>query len=66
MTKKTLKRKILIRKTLLNVLLKYFAPTNRYIIYLSQNLDKHISIYQYYIYKRNKKITRNIHIQKAA
>lgn len=68
MTKKQLTRKIKQRKLLLNFLLKYFAPSNRYIIYLSQNLDKHVALYQRYLYVKNKKKRKKIQVasKKAA
>lgn len=37
---------ILFRKVFLNVLLLFFSPRNNFIIILSQNLDKHIVLYQ--------------------
>lgn len=41
-----IKRKILLRKILLNTLLLFLPIRNRLIIKLSQNLDKHIVTYQ--------------------
>ncbi|WP_315081173.1 hypothetical protein [uncultured Clostridium sp.] len=41
-----LKRKIIIRKRLLNSLLVWFNPRNTLMIILSKNLDKHIAKYQ--------------------
>jgi hypothetical protein len=41
-----IKCNILFRKHLLNLLLLFFSPSNRFIIALSQNLDKHIVLYQ--------------------
>lgn len=41
-----LKKKILLRKLLLNLLLFSLCPTNQFIVALSQNLDKHIVSYQ--------------------
>ncbi|AOR24192.1 hypothetical protein [Clostridium taeniosporum] len=41
-----LKRKIIIRKKLLNLLLGWFNPRNALMIILSKNLDKHIAKYQ--------------------
>lgn len=58
MTKKVITKKINNRKVLLNLLLRYFNPSNPFVIYLSQNLDKHIYIYQRAIYKRNKQKKR--------
>ena len=37
---------IVFRKTFLNLLLLFFSPRNNFIIILSQNLDKHIVLYQ--------------------
>ncbi|EES48088.1 hypothetical protein NE172_03350 [Clostridium botulinum] len=41
-----LKRKIIVRKKLLNFLLVWFNPRNTLMIILSKNLDKHIAKYQ--------------------
>ena len=42
------KKKILFKKALLNFLLRYLSPSNKIIIYISQDLDKLISIYTKY------------------
>ena len=41
-----LKRNILFRKYFLNLLLLFFSPRTKFIIILSQNLDKYIVLYQ--------------------
>lgn len=41
-----IKQKIFFRKILLNSLLLFFSPRTKFIIALSQNLDKYIIIYQ--------------------
>lgn len=41
-----LKVDILIRKHLLNLLLCFINPTSNIIVFLSQNLDKYIALYQ--------------------
>ena len=41
-----LKCNILFRKHLLNLLLLFFSPSNKFMIALSQNLDKYIVLYQ--------------------
>lgn len=41
-----LKCNILFRKHFLNLLLLFFSPRKKFIIILSQNLDKHIVSYQ--------------------
>ena len=41
-----LKRKIKMRKKLLNLMLTWFNPRNTFMIILSKNLDKHIAKYQ--------------------
>ncbi|RII33276.1 hypothetical protein D2A34_16120 [Clostridium chromiireducens] len=55
-----LKQKIFFRKTLLNCLLLFFIPKNKFIISLSKNLDKYITLYQrhlnYQYYLQNNKI----------
>lgn len=55
---KGLRRKIMARKVLLSFLLKYLSATNKLIVYISQDLDKLISIRQKSIYLRYK--NRNI------
>nr|WP_035301741.1 MULTISPECIES: hypothetical protein [unclassified Clostridium] len=50
-----LKCNLLFRKNLLNLLLLFFSPRNKFMIILSQNLDKHIVLYQKelaHVYKR--------------
>jgi hypothetical protein len=49
---KKCRRQILIKKAILNFLLRYLSPSNRMIIYLSQDLDKLISKSQKNIYKK--------------
>ncbi|CUU45441.1 conserved protein of unknown function [Clostridium beijerinckii] len=46
-----LKYRIFLRKSILNKLLSFFSPSNKFMIILSQNLDKHIVAYH-----KNKKI----------
>lgn len=41
-----LKCNLIIRRSLLNLLLLFFSPSNKFIVVLSQNLDKHIVLYQ--------------------
>jgi hypothetical protein len=41
-----LKYNVMIRTHLLNLLLLFFSPRNKFIIALSQNLDKYIVLYQ--------------------
>lgn len=45
---------ILIRKRLLNFLLKYLSPTNKFIIFLSQNLDKLVCRRQDLLYLKHR------------
>lgn len=47
---KNYKNKILLRKALLNLLLRYLLPTNSLVVYISQDLDKLISKSQKNIY----------------
>ena len=49
---KKCRRQILLKKAILNFLLGYLSPSNKLIIYLSQDLDKLISKSQKNIYKR--------------
>lgn len=44
-----IKQKILFHKLLLNTLLSFLSPRNKFIILLSQKLDNHIAIYQKYL-----------------
>ncbi|WP_300382359.1 hypothetical protein [Clostridium sp.] len=55
---KGLRRKIIARKILLSFLLKYLSATNKLVVYISQDLDKLISIRQKGLYLKYKK--RNI------
>lgn len=55
-----LEDKILIRKTLLNILLKYLSPTSSLIVYISQDLDKLIFLSQKKLYSKYLKRTRRI------
>lgn len=55
MNKKKLKQTIIIEKLTLNFLLKFLSPTNFFIVYISQTLDKHVWRYQQLIYKNYKK-----------
>lgn len=41
-----LKCNVLMRKCLLNLLLLFISPRNKFIVCLSQNLDKYIVLYQ--------------------
>lgn len=57
---KQYRRQIIIKKIILNFLLNYLSPTNKFIVYLSQNLDKLISKSQKNIYiKYTKKHLRS-------
>lgn len=53
MTIKKLKRKISFRKKLLNLLTRCLSPTNKFVVYVSQDLDKFISMHQKFIYTRH-------------
>lgn len=55
------------KKALLNFLLSYLSPSNKIIIYLSQDLDKLISKYQKRMYiKYKKQILRSGCLRKVA
>lgn len=41
-----IKCNVLMRKCLLNLLLLFISPRNKFIVSLSQNLDKYIVLYQ--------------------
>ncbi len=41
-----LRCKVLVRKFILNLILVAMSPTNKIVIIISQNLDKHIVLYQ--------------------
>ena len=65
MNRKNLKKKILLQKIMLNFLLKILYLNNFFIIYIYQNLDKHVWRYQHLIYKSyNKKAKRKYTIEK--
>ncbi|WP_297630091.1 hypothetical protein [uncultured Clostridium sp.] len=51
MTTKKLRRKIRFKKNLLNKLLLLINPTNKFAVYLSESLDKDVSLYQKRLYK---------------
>ena len=66
MNKKALKNKIILQKITLNLLLKFLSPRNRFVIYISQNLDKHIWKYQHLIYKKyRRKKKKKCYISKS-
>lgn len=50
MINRSLEKDIIIRKNLLNFLLKFFSPRNRLILYLSQNLDRLVYTSQKILY----------------
>ncbi|NLK96382.1 MAG: hypothetical protein GX275_14545 [Clostridiales bacterium] len=50
---KMIKKKIVSRKRIINLLLLFLSPTNIIIVALSQNLDKHIVLYQKYLKAKN-------------
>ena len=58
---RSLRKRILILKYLLNIFLCIFSPTNTIVVYLSQKLDKHVYMmqkhrYHKYILNNNKAI----------
>lgn len=53
MSRKTLAKKIKRRKKVLNFMLLFFSPTNKLMIYLSQDLDQHVSKYQLFLAHRS-------------
>lgn len=59
MTAKKIRRKILKRKFIMNLLLKFLKPTNKLMVKLSQNLDKDISRYQMILYKLHVNKSKN-------
>lgn len=59
MTAKKIRKKILKRKFIMNLLLKFLKPTNKLMVKLSQNLDKDISRYQMILYKLHVNKTKN-------
>lgn len=66
MNKKSLKNKIILQKITLNLLLKFLSPRNKFVIYISQNLDKHLWRYQKLIYKKYKRKRSNkYHVSKS-
>lgn len=54
MNTKKIHRKIICRKIVLNFLIKFFEPTNKFIVYLSQDLDKLVFRYQARLYNSHK------------
>ena len=59
MTAKKIRKKILKRKFIMNLLLKFLKPTNKLMVKLSQNLDKDITRYQMILYKLHINKTKN-------
>ena len=58
-----LKCNILFRKYLINLLLLLFPPTNKFMVTLSQDLDKYIVLYQkklFFTYSIKNKISNSI------
>lgn len=60
MTIKRMRKKIKNRKLLLNILLKFVKPSNKFMVMLSQNLDRYVSRYQMRLYKLHKKANTNV------
>ena len=50
-----IKFNVYIRKKLLNLLLLLFSPRKKFMISLSQNLDKYIVLYQKLLFKEHNK-----------
>lgn len=63
MTNRDLNRNIIIRKHILNFMLNYLSPTNKLVVFLSQNLDMLVLKKQICIYKRYKKKYSNLYSQ---
>lgn len=59
MTAKKIRKKILKRRFIMNLLLKFLKPTNKLMVKLSQNLDKDISRYQMILYKLHVNKSKN-------
>lgn len=53
-----LNRKIIIKRAILNFLLKFLLPTNKIVLNLSQSLDKSVSLRQNQLYNTYKTKTR--------
>lgn len=65
MTTKRLRRKMKFKKNVLNKILLFLSPTNKFAVYLSESLDKDVSLYQkrlYKFYKRRQKA--NLRVEK--
>jgi len=61
------KKKILRRKKLLNFLLVYLSPRNKFVLFLSQDLDKLITKSQRKIYNKYlKEKSINLYLNKVA
>lgn len=64
---KKYRKKLILKKSLLNFLLGYLSPSNKLVIYLSQDLDKLISKYQKGLYtKYKRKNSQNRYLKKVA
>ena len=56
MTRRELSKQIKMRKKLINFLLLFLSPTNKFMVTLSQDLDNHIYKYQHHLsikYRKN-------------
>ncbi|VYT91323.1 Uncharacterised protein [Clostridium tertium] len=61
------RKKIKIKRALLNFLLNYLPVNNKLILFISKDLDKIISQYQNYIYKNHiRKNIRSNQLKKVA
>lgn len=66
MSKKALAKKIKRRKKVLNFMLLFFSPTNKLMVFLSQNLDEHVSKYQLILARRSIIHRRPVYYEKLS
>jgi len=66
MNKKELTQQIKRKKMILNLLLLYLPPTNKFMIKLSTDLDKLVYIYQKNLYKRYKAKNKSLKHRKIS
>lgn len=66
MSRKTLAKKIKRKKKILNFMLLFFSPTNKLMVYLSQDLDELVSKYQRILAHRSRIHKRPVYYERLS
>lgn len=66
MNYKKMRKQIKYRKKIINLLLIFLSPSNILMVALSQNLDKHIVMYQKYLHTKHMKKKRSFVLHKLS